>query len=121
MPEISVKIACHEANDISTSSATALIAIKRLSKIIFFTASMYESWLLYFGIWQPWCCNLPTDSFDIRALFVLFTVTSKIHLAQKMELNREHIRAIILYNFRSGVTEQQWIDKLNSFFGDETP
>ena len=30
-----------------------------------------------------------------------------IHLAQKIELNREHFRAIIFYNFRRGLTQQQ--------------
>ena len=38
-----------------------------------------------------------------------------------MELNRDHFRAIIFYNFRSGLTQQQCIAELNSFFGDETP
>ena len=38
-----------------------------------------------------------------------------------MELNREHLRAIIFYNFRRGLTHQQCIDELNSIFGDETP
>ena len=37
-----------------------------------------------------------------------------------MELNREHFRAIIFYNFRSVLTQQQRIDELNSIFGDET-
>ena len=38
-----------------------------------------------------------------------------------MELNREHFREIIFYNFRSGLTQQQCIDELNSIFGDEGP
>ena len=38
-----------------------------------------------------------------------------------MELNREHFRAIIFYNFRPELTEQQCIDELNSIFGDEAP
>ena len=53
-----------------------------------------------------------SEHFDIQALFVLLTVTSKIHFAQKMELNREHFRAIIFYNFRRGLTQQQCIDEL---------
>ena len=36
-----------------------------------------------------------------------------------MELNREHFRAIIFYNFRSRLTQHQSIDELNSIFGDE--
>ena len=36
-----------------------------------------------------------------------------------MELNREHFHAIIFYNFRRGLTQQQCIDELNSIFGDE--
>ena len=38
-----------------------------------------------------------------------------------MELNREHFRAIIFYNFRRELTQQQSIHKFNSIFGDETP
>ena len=38
-----------------------------------------------------------------------------------MELNREYFRAIIFYNFRRGLTQQQCIDELNSMFGDEAP
>ena len=40
---------------------------------------------------------------------------------KKMELNREDFRATNFYNFRSGLTQQQCIDELNSIFGDETP
>ena len=40
---------------------------------------------------------------------MLFTVILKIHLAQKMELNCEHFRAIIFYNFRRGLTQQQFL------------
>ena len=36
-----------------------------------------------------------------------------------MELNREYFRAIISYNFRRGLTQQQCIDELNSIYGDE--
>ena len=38
-----------------------------------------------------------------------------------MELNRENFPAIIFYNFRRGLTQQQCIDELNSIFGDEAP
>ena len=38
-----------------------------------------------------------------------------------MELNREHFRAIIFYNFRRVLTQQQCIDEINSIFGDEAP
>ncbi|KZC13885.1 Transcription factor AP-4 [Dufourea novaeangliae] len=38
-----------------------------------------------------------------------------------MELTREHFRAIIFYNFRRGLSQQQSIDELNSTFGDEAP
>ena len=44
-----------------------------------------------------------------------------IHLAQKMVLNGEHFRAIIFYNFRRGLTQQQCIDEFNSIFNDEAP
>ena len=42
-------------------------------------------------------------------------------VAQKMQLNREHFRAIIFYNFRRGLTQQQSIDELNLIFGHEAP
>ena len=38
-----------------------------------------------------------------------------------MELNRKHFRAILFYNFRCGLTQQQCIDELNSIFCDEAP
>ena len=38
-----------------------------------------------------------------------------------MTLNSENFRAIIFYNFRRGLTQQQCIDDLNSIFGDEAP
>ena len=36
-----------------------------------------------------------------------------------MKLNREHFRAIIFYNFRRELSQQQCIDEFNSIFGDE--
>ena len=38
-----------------------------------------------------------------------------------MELNREHFRAIIFYNFQRGLTQQQCIDEFSSIFVDEAP
>ena len=38
-----------------------------------------------------------------------------------MELNRKHIRAIIFYNFRRGLTQQQCIDELDAISDDEAP
>ena len=38
-----------------------------------------------------------------------------------MEFNREYFCAIIFYNFRRGLTQQQCIDQLNSIFNDEAP
>ena len=43
MPKTNIKIVWHEPNDMLTSSATSLIVIRRLSKIVFFTASMFSS------------------------------------------------------------------------------
>ena len=40
---------------------------------------------------------------------------------KKMELNREHFRALIFYNFQRGLTQQQCISELNSIFVDEAP
>ena len=36
-----------------------------------------------------------------------------------MELNREHFRAIIFYNFRRGLTQQRCINALNTIFVNE--
>lgn len=36
-----------------------------------------------------------------------------------MELNREHFRAMIFYDFRRGLTQQQCVDQLTPTFGDE--
>ena len=38
-----------------------------------------------------------------------------------MEYNRENFRAIIFYNFRRGLTQQQCIDELKSVFDDKAP
>ena len=37
-----------------------------------------------------------------------------------MEINREHFRVIIFYNFQRGLT-QRCVDELNSIFSDEAP
>ena len=39
----------------------------------------------------------------------------------KMELTREHFRAMIFYDFRRGLSRQECIDQLTSTFGDEAP
>ena len=38
-----------------------------------------------------------------------------------MELNRDHFRAFIFYNFRRGLTQQQCTDELISIFANEAP
>lgn len=38
-----------------------------------------------------------------------------------MALNREHFRAMVFYDFKGGLTEQQCADRLTSTFGDEAP
>ena len=38
-----------------------------------------------------------------------------------MELNSENFRAIIFYNFRRELTQQQNIDERNSIFSDKAP
>ena len=96
---------------------------------------LYEDCLFYFGIWQPQCCNLPTDSsivkLDIFEVICTQNVLTYEHYlcclqqlkrfisAKKMELNREHFRAIIFYNYRRGLTQHQCSDELNSIFGVE--
>ena len=42
-PKTTPKIAWHESNDVPTASATSLIVIRQLFKIIFITASMISS------------------------------------------------------------------------------
>ena len=43
MPKTFVKFTWHELNNMTSSLASSLIVIRRLSKIIFFTASMLSS------------------------------------------------------------------------------
>ena len=38
-----------------------------------------------------------------------------------MDLNREHFRAMIFYDFKSRLTQQQCVKRLNSAFGNEAP
>ena len=57
----------------------------------------------------------------MSAICVVSSNLKDSFLAQKTELNREHFRAIIFYNFRRGLTQQQCIDELNSIFGNEAP
>ena len=38
-----------------------------------------------------------------------------------MELKREHFLAILFYNFRLELSQQQCMDELNSVFGHEVP
>ena len=52
---------------------------------------------------------------------VVYSNLKEIHLAQKIKLNYEHFRAIIFYNFQSGLTQQHSIDELHSIFGDSAP
>ena len=40
---------------------------------------------------------------------------------KKVELTREHFRAIIYYDFRRKLSRQEYIDQLISTFGDEAP
>ena len=56
------------------------------------------NWQLYCKAWHFWFYTY-TKRFGIQALFVLFTGTWKILFAKKMELNREHFRAIWLTSF----------------------
>ena len=38
-----------------------------------------------------------------------------------MELTREHFRAIVLYNFRRGLSRQECVDELKTLFGNKVP
>ena len=58
----------------------------------------------------------------MSAIFVIYSnLKDSFRPKKKMELNREHFRGIIFYNFRRGLTQQQCNDGLNSIFGDEDP
>lgn len=46
-------------------------------------------------------------------------IASKLGI--KMDLSREHYRAMIFYDFRSGLTQQQSYDRMHSAFGNEAP
>ena len=40
----------------------------------------YEGCLLYFGIWQTWCCNLPTDNTIVKFdIFEIIRTQMKLH------------------------------------------
>ena len=52
---------------------------------------------------------------------MLVIVNLKIHLVKKMELNREHFRAMIFHNFRRRLSRQECFDEFNSLYSDETP
>lgn len=52
---------------------------------------------------------------------MLFTESWKFHLSQNMELTRENFRAMIYYDFRRGLTQEQCFNQLNSTFGNEAP
>ena len=60
MTKTSVKIAWHEPNDMPTSSATSRVVIRRLSRIIFFTALMFSSVVNVLG--QPELASSLTSS-----------------------------------------------------------
>lgn len=38
-----------------------------------------------------------------------------------MEISRENFRAIIFYDFKRGLTEEECINRLQSAFGDKSP
>ena len=90
-------IAWHETNNMPTSSATSLIVIRRLSKIISFTASMFSSLVEVLGrkgwpssftysrpslnrLYQNWICvlllvyspNATVNISNVLARFILF-------------------------------------------------
>ena len=74
------------------------------------------NWQLYRKAWHFWGYTYP-ECFDIRELFVLFKATFR----PKNWIKSWTCCAIIFYNFRRGLTQQQCIDKLNSIFSDEAP
>ena len=80
------------------------------------------NWQLYRKAWHFW--GYTYSERDTSAICVVYSNLKDSSLAQKMELNREHFRVIIFYNFRHGLTQQQCIDDINSisnwnFFKDQ--
>lgn len=45
----------------------------------------------------------------------------KVRVLEKMDLNREHFRSMIFYDFKSGLTRQESFVRLKSAFGDNAP
>ena len=98
--------------------------------------SIYEGCLLYFGILQPFCYNLPTDNsivqLDIFEVirtqsilpyerYLCFCSNLKDLFRPKNGIKSWTFSCDYFYNFRRGLTQQQCIDELNSIFGDEAP
>ena len=92
VPETSVKIAWHQPNDMPTSSATSLTVIRRLSKIIFFTAfKCFNRMLMCIDIFSSFLkpvisqlnlcsahrrlANMPQPTFKILLNFFFFFCT----------------------------------------------
>ena len=51
----------------------------------------------------------------------LLALASKIHFTEKMEISRENFRAMIFYDFRVGLSQEECIDRLRKGFDDEAP
>ena len=67
--------------------------------------------------------NLFSDEahFWLNAVKVLKKLLFVVFYGQRslMVHNREHFRDIIFYDFRRGITQQQYSNQLNSIFGNE--
>ncbi|XP_065650644.1 uncharacterized protein LOC136078770 [Hydra vulgaris] len=62
----------------------------------------------------------------MRTLFIYFIFSQKFRLgkkfiAQKCSLTREHFCAINFYDFRRGLSQQEYVNQLNLTFDDEAP
>ena len=69
------------------------------------------------------CVLQQKDWFKCKSTSIscVVTVTWKNLFVKKMELLREHFRAIIFHNFWGGLSRQECIDELKSMFGDKPP
>ena len=75
MPTTCVSFAWHESNDMPISSANSPIVIQRLSKIIFFTASMF-SWVVDVLGRPGWTLSLISSRPSLNRLYHNWTLCS---------------------------------------------
>ena len=64
------------------------------------------NWRLYRKAWHFLRLYVRRTFWHTSAISIVYSNLKDSYLAQKMEFNREHFRAIIFYNFRSSIKDQ---------------